>query len=316
VAGQSAKGRKEKGKNRHADLTCYNCDKKGHISRFCKKPKKSKSKDNSRKKRQNNGNGSGSGTANTAESLKEVEKDGAWAVVEELDWFEEAVEEMEGGGWASIVEELNDASGQAFVTKIVGSAEERVAELYDSGCMNHISPYRGKFEDFATITPRLFRAANKQTFSTIGRGDLVINVPNGDEFTQLCLKGVLFSPNVEYTLVSIGRLDEEGFSALFGHGRCLLRGPDGERVGEVLRTSGKVYKVEHEVGTANAVVDSLTLGQLHRRLGHSSIQVARELIKHKMVNGIRLEYTPNEIPFFCESCVYAKAIRKPVPKVR
>jgi len=55
VVGQSAKGRKEKGKNRHADLTCYNCDEVGHISRFCKKPKKSKSKDNSGKGRQNDG---------------------------------------------------------------------------------------------------------------------------------------------------------------------------------------------------------------------------------------------------------------------
>jgi hypothetical protein len=91
------------------------------------------------------------------------------------------------------------------------------------------------------------------------------------DFTQLRLKGVLYSPNMEYTLVSIGRLDEEGFSALFGQGKCLLKGPDGEKVGEVLRTSGRVYKVEHELGTANVVVETLTLGQLHRRLGHSSI---------------------------------------------
>ncbi len=49
VARQSTKVRKGKGKGKHADLTCYNCDEKGHISRFCKKPKKPRKDDNSGK---------------------------------------------------------------------------------------------------------------------------------------------------------------------------------------------------------------------------------------------------------------------------
>jgi hypothetical protein len=215
---------------------------------------------------------------------------------------------MKGMGCANIIEEFNDTSGEAFVTESTDTL--RVAELYDSGCTNHISPYRAKFENFVTITPRKFRAANKQTFSTIGKGDLVIDIPDGDDYSQLRLTGVLFSPNVDYTLVSIGRLDKEGYTALFGQGRCLLKGPDEERIGEILRTSGKVYKVEHEMGKANAVGETLTLGQLHRRMGHASVQVIRDLIKKGMVTGIRLEYTPTGKPFFCESCIHAKAIHK------
>ena len=161
--------------------------------------------------------------------------------MEELDWFEQAVKEMEGMGCVNIVEEFNDTSGEAFVTI---ADMLRVTEIYDSGCTNHISPYHMKFENFVTITPQMFCVANKQTFSTIGKGDLVINVPSDGDYSQLRLTGVLYSSNVEYTLVSIGRLNEEGFTALFGHGRCLLRGPDEEKIGEVLRTSEKVYKVE------------------------------------------------------------------------
>ena len=35
-----------------------------------------------------------------------------------------------------------------------------------------------------------------------------------------------------------------------------------------------------------------------------------------MVTGVRLEYTPFGRPFFCASCVYAKATQKPVAKMR
>jgi hypothetical protein len=128
------------------------------------------------------------------------------------------------------VEESCDASGEAFVV------EESVqtagtAELYDSGCTNHISPFRNQFENFQSIVPRHFRAANKETFSTIGKGELVVDVPNGDGVSQLRLMDVLYSPEVGYTLVSVGRLDEAGFTVTFGSVRksgpvrsfCLFR---------------------------------------------------------------------------------------------
>ena len=108
-------------------------------------------------------------------------------------------------------------------------------------------------------------------------------------------------------MVSIGRLDEEGFTATFGHGKCVLRGPDERKVGEVMRTVRKAYKVEHEEGTANVAEETLTLDQLHRRMGHASVQVIRDLVAHGMITGLRLEYTPAGRPFFCESCVYGKA---------
>lgn len=175
-----AKGKKGnwKGKGRHTDMTCYNCNKKGHIARFCKEPKKPKNGkgDSERGKHES---ASGSGNVHAVEPKDQVEE-GAWMVemVEDLDWFEEAVRDMEGKGCADVVENLNDTSGIAFVTESVNTV--RTAELYDSGCTNHISPYRAKFENFVTTTPRIFRAANKQTFSTIGKGELVIDVPDGD----------------------------------------------------------------------------------------------------------------------------------------
>ncbi|KAI0060481.1 hypothetical protein BV25DRAFT_1783082, partial [Artomyces pyxidatus] len=51
-------------------------------------------------------------------------------------------------------------------------------ELYDSGTTRHISPYRDDFEDFHTIQPKNFNAANKQSFAATGTGSLVVELPN------------------------------------------------------------------------------------------------------------------------------------------
>ena len=84
-----------------------------------------------------------------------------------------------------------------------------------------------------------------------------------------------------------------------------------------MQTLVRAYKVEHEheEGMVNAAKETLTLEQLHHRIGHALIQVICNLIKHGMVTRICLEYTPTGNPFFCEACIYGKAIRKSVPKI-
>ena len=51
-----------------------------------------------------------------------------------------------------VEEEFLDASGEAFVVAESVQAAG-TAELYDSGCTNHISPYRNQFENFPPIPP-------------------------------------------------------------------------------------------------------------------------------------------------------------------
>ena len=232
----------------------------------------------------------------------------------EAEGDEEEEELSSCGGRDVSIEDLLDTSGEAFV--VAESVQTTgMAELYDSGCTNHISPYKSQFENFQCTTPRHFRAANKQTFSTTGTGELVVDVPNGSGQTQLRLQGVLYSAEVGYTLVSIGRLDEAGFTVSFGGGKCVLVGEDGVEVGVVPKTSTRVYRVDHEQAVANAAEERLTLDKLHRRMGHISLDAARKLLKDNMITGVRLEYSPTK-NFFCASCVYAKATRKAAPKLR
>ena len=98
-------------------------------------------------------------------SVVEINSDeeGAWVAEEELvvagkDWFEEvAMEEMvklkevEG----KRTELFGDMSGEVFVVAESVQASAR-AELYNSGCTNHISPYKSSFDNFQIIETRHF----------------------------------------------------------------------------------------------------------------------------------------------------------------
>ncbi|OAX30988.1 hypothetical protein K503DRAFT_651505, partial [Rhizopogon vinicolor AM-OR11-026] len=55
-------------------------------------------------------------------------------------------------------------------------------------------------------------------FNATGIGEMVIEVPNGLDASKLRLTEVLFSPEVGYMLVSIGQLDELGYSVTFADG--------------------------------------------------------------------------------------------------
>ncbi|PBK66925.1 hypothetical protein ARMSODRAFT_838483, partial [Armillaria solidipes] len=59
----------------------------------------------------------------------------------------------------------------------------------------------------------------------------------------------------------------------------------------------------------------LTFMDLHRRMGHIAPEAARRLVLDGLVDGVELEDVGG-VPTFCESCVFAKAKRKSVPKER
>ena len=54
--------------------------------------------------------------------------------------------------------------------------------------------------------------------------------------TQLLLHDVLYTLAVGYTLISMGRLDSEGYQASSGEGRLILTNPDSECIGLILKS--------------------------------------------------------------------------------
>jgi hypothetical protein len=138
AAGETSKGKKGFKRSRK-DVECWNCGNKGHFSNKCPEPKKEKK---------------GKSSENSANAVA-TEEEGAWAAeeVEEHDWFCMDDDEVEiEGEMREEVEELGDTSGIVLVA-LDSAKPGGVAELYDSGCTNHISPYRDHFQNFENIVP-------------------------------------------------------------------------------------------------------------------------------------------------------------------
>ena len=187
-------------------------------------------------------------------------------------------------------------------------------ELYDSGTICHISPYKTDFISYTPLTqPVYLNAANQQRLPTIGCGTLVVHVLNGEEETQLTLHTALHAPAVSYTLVSLGALDEEGYHTHIGARHMELTSLQGEQVGHILCMQGCLYKMVHMLDSTNAV-ELVSVMEWHHCLGHIMVENAHKLMESGTVVGIKLDLSSQEGD--CDVCIFTYATHLPVPKVQ
>jgi len=81
--------------------------------------------------------------------------------------------------------------------------------ILDSGASHHFSPDHLKFLNYQElINPEPIRAADGRTFSALGKGDIQVELLNGDqELTPITLKNAYYSPHMAFTLMSMSCVD-------------------------------------------------------------------------------------------------------------
>ena len=315
--GENGKGRK-KGK-------CHNCGKQGHWARECRSPKKDQPSQTSTQSGQTQGlsssgrTGQSQGSPPTYQSVSKPEN----KPVGSANVVATSEDEPDGCWSATLIGDTSDApeastalSGglaAAVITQVEKLPAARV-ELYDSGATRHISPFRDDFLTYRPLDPPLYlNAANGQQFPAVGTGTMKVSVPNDDRQSELTLEDVLHAPSVGYTLVSLGALDGMGFRIGIAGGHLDIQSRAGERLACIAKTPRGLYRVSHD-GDGGYAVEVISVMELHRRMGHIAVASARRLVQDGLVTGIALD--PNSQEEHCEACLYSRATRQPVPKVR
>ncbi|KAF5360079.1 hypothetical protein D9758_007571 [Tetrapyrgos nigripes] len=138
--------------------------------------------------------------------------------------------------------------------------------VLDSGCTHHMSPDPSFFSHTPKPCPsRTFQSANRGKFTASSQGAAEIRTGEG----TIPVRNVLYVPELANTLVSIGELDDAGYTVTFGGGQAVIRGPDGKVCGSIPKSNG-LYRVVGNTSNREsyAVVERLTLDEFHRRMGH------------------------------------------------
>jgi Pol polyprotein, beta-barrel domain/GAG-pre-integrase domain len=186
------------------------------------------------------------------------------------------------------------------------------AELYDSGVTRHMSPYKELFINYRSIDPRPITAADKRIFYAIGTGDLKIQVLNAGKFTPVILCDGLHAPEMGLTVISINCITKVGHKVLFDGTMCRIKNSKGAIISEIPVSGNGLYKVKHASMAAGTTSETVKHSELHKRLGHISINTICSLIKNNAIQGIKLTDDLDE--FTCDSCEYGKATRKVIRK--
>lgn len=172
-----------------------------------------------------------------------------------LEWFETGSDsdETEHGAFcngdelvvADSDEELVSSEDEelvATVTHLSKTVDGARRTILDSGCTRHITPYKEDMSSFHSIPPRGLKAANQRTFDATGEGDILVEIPNGPRATKIRLTKVLYSPEVGYTLISVGALDRAGYKSIFGNGKCTMHNRGDAQVAEIACTANGLYR--------------------------------------------------------------------------
>lgn len=298
----------DKGKDRDdSNVTCYKCQGKGHRANVCpSKGKAPRSKDQANvakdaKKKDDKPDDKGKGKA--------VET----ATVVQIDTDDE--------GWMTDCTDVDGTDSVLDCSEIASMAEAAaqgpVMEIYDSGATKHMTPYRDQLLNYRQIPKRMVKAAGKSHFAAYGIGDMVLRVPNGPAWGTLNVSDVLYAPAMGSTLISTGRLDDNGYWSTFGGGKCVIKDRSGKVVADIAKT-GALYKVyqdgDHALVAKTPKIPTATMLDMHKKLGHASYGYIKKMVRNGSIAGFDVDLNSGEPE--CDVCLRAKAVRAPVASKR
>ena len=129
--------------------------------------------------------------------------------------------------------------------------------LLNSGCTNHMTYDQGLFRELDKTTVSKVRIGNGEYISERSKGNVAIE-------SLSCLKlipDVLFVPNIDQNLLSIGQLLEKGFKVLFEDKFCMIKDANGKNVFKI-KMRGKSFAL-NLLEEEQAIVSQEIMSQLY-----------------------------------------------------
>ncbi|KAJ8635046.1 hypothetical protein MRB53_009313 [Persea americana] len=179
--------------------------------------------------------------------------------------------------------------------------------LIDSGCTSHMTYNQELFKELDKTAISKVKIGNGAYLAVKGKGTVAIEGHTGLKL----ISNVLYVPNINQNLLSVGQLLEKGYKVLFDDNYCLITDAQGREVFKV-QMEGKSFALNlmEEEHAAVHKEDSTTM-LWHRRLGHVHHTTLLFMKKNNLGEG--LPELEEELPT-CATCQYGKQTRLPFPQ--
>lgn len=187
--------------------------------------------------------------------------------------------------------------------------------VIDSGASRHMTCDRSFFVELNPSGDSKVTLADGKNTKVHGIGKGVLFGEDGSgKRVEITLSDVLFVPDLDGGLLSVGQLAAKGFAAVFGASLCEIKDPAGDTV-VVGDKVGGLYRLRLQERSLRASCEHHQRCQhtWHRRMGHRDPEVIRQLERDDLVSGLNI--TDCGMRITCECCLKGKLARQPFPRV-
>jgi len=194
-----------------------------------------------------------------------------------------------------------------FVATCFSTRSSSECWLIDTGYTNHMTFDRTLFKDLQSTKISKVRIGNGDYISAKGKGTITIATNSGTE----TISDVLYVPDIDQNLLSVGQLIENGFKVTFEDQCCLIYDAAGQKILQI-KMRGKSFSffpTEEEHTTYSTNISNTKIW--HKRLGHCHLQRMLKMKKNEVIRG--LPVLADQIPN-CHTCQIGKQKRLPFPK--
>lgn len=244
--GPGNRGTSRGASNKWANVECHHCGLKGHIKKYCRKLKK----ENKNKYKNNNNNNNDKREGNNNDNV---------AIVDDFLVVCDSVDEN------------------------VNLSCDEVDWVVDSGASTHATSQRDLFSTYEAGDFGIVRMGNNDQAKVVGMGNVCVETSNG---TTLALKGVKHIPDLRFNLLSVGKLDDDGYYNSFSGDEWKLK--KGSMVIVKGRRHSNLYIVRTGISKRyiNTCEDDSSSELWHKRLSHMSEKGLSILAKKNVLSGI------------------------------
>ena len=189
----------------------------------------------------------------------------------------------------------------------------RASWIIDSGATSHICNDRRMFANLDMVKLSDIRIGDKSNVKAVGRGSIEVSISVRGKPRKCILENVVYAPTMAFNMLSVRVMNRTGKRTVFEEHSCHV-----EKDGTVL-VEGSVKDGLYCLNTIDPVTVEATESAMvadinlwHQRMAHVHCDGIRNMVKHGVVEGVKLDYKPNVTR--CEACVYGKSTRAPIPK--